>query len=398
MFSLSLHAVLRFQKSPPSLAADHLLTIVGREGHYLDAESVRHLYTSIGCDLRSALTTLDFWCQMTVGSSRGGLDWLIDRWPVGIDLDESGHKMRIISKDTYANSEAYIAQNTATDEWSLKEQCEERIYTLMRDQRFSLEQINSQLSSSSSDCGTLEQFEIVSESLSSTDVFCRLGVRDGFAENIDPEQPEPSEKEHRDDVEGSRHILSNPKQDYTDLDRRIVATIFTLLLGVRKADTNPYQMAFDENYNPRSGNLSRKDFACLDPIAVSDKATTTDLFLSSLDREFRVIVEDIAPYVRDIAEGEIERDEEKARFALALGGGQGGKKIRMTRASRTAVEGGRREEKRRDRWFSKDLNPRAVLETGAKGFISAKWAKAAEATVETSEADSSSSGKSDDDE
>jgi len=42
--------------------------------------------------------------------------------------------------------------------------------------------------------------------------------------------------------------------------------------------------------------------------------------------------------------------------------------MRMTRASRSAVEGGRRENARRERWFDKLLNLGLVMATGGKAW------------------------------
>jgi hypothetical protein len=112
--------------------------------------------------------------------------------------------------------------------------------------------------------------------------------------------------------------------------------------------------------------------------------------MCSLDGPFAPIVQDIAPYVREIAAFDHEVEAEKARLALTLDGQQQRpvRKMRLSRVSRSALEGGRRELKRRDRWFaSKELNLLAVLETGSK-----EWMKAKAGRLEEMQASSSAGG------
>ena len=59
-------------------------------------------------------------------------------------------------------------------------------------------------------------------------------------------------------------------------------------------------------------------------------------------------------------------------MALSLDG-RPARRIRLSRVSRSALEGGRREQKRRDRWFkNRELNLRAVLETGSPEWMVAR--------------------------
>lgn len=129
---------------------------------------------------------------------------------------------------------------------------------------------------------------------------------------------------------------------------------------------------------PINTPLSRKNFsAAFDPLA-EPSATSTQpvshsypLLASSFDREFSVTVLDLAPYVRGIAAYDLNLEAERLKLSSLLSaGGRGTKKLRTTRASRSAVEGGRRETTRRERWFDKNVHLGNMLETGGR-----EWGK-----------------------
>jgi ATPase family AAA domain-containing protein 5 len=183
--SLQIHAILRFEPPLVELATDYLLTIAAREGHLLDRSAVNDLYASTGKDLRSSISSLDFWCQMAVGDEKGGMNWWIDRYPVGADLDGSGHKLRAVSDKTYVRSMDRVHSDALSTAHTATELTEPAYREAIEELGLSLEQLMlSPLGILSDESWnnqqrSLDEFIMISESLSSADIFCRVGLRTG---------------------------------------------------------------------------------------------------------------------------------------------------------------------------------------------------------------------------
>ena len=109
---------LRFTPPPRDITIEYLTVLAGKEGHKLSWEAVSSIYSQTNQDLRACIMNLNFWCQMGVGDKKGGLDWMISRWPAGVDLDRFGRKLRVVSNNTYRkemgliSSDLYYAKNS----------------------------------------------------------------------------------------------------------------------------------------------------------------------------------------------------------------------------------------------------------------------------------------------
>ena len=112
---LSLHAILRLSPPPEDLTVDYCLLLAANEGHLLERQDVKKLYNALKGDLRAIITELNFWCQMGIGDRHAGLDWILQRFPVGCDLDEKGEMKRVVSKDTYIGGMGWIPREGEDD-------------------------------------------------------------------------------------------------------------------------------------------------------------------------------------------------------------------------------------------------------------------------------------------
>lgn len=96
--TLPLQALLRFEAPALELAADYLLLIAANEGHILERSSTEVLYQSSHFDLRHSIAQLQFWCQMSVGDRRSGIDWVnVER----LSISPTREVKRVISKGAF---------------------------------------------------------------------------------------------------------------------------------------------------------------------------------------------------------------------------------------------------------------------------------------------------------
>lgn len=144
---------------------------------------------------------------------------------------------------------------------------------------------------------------------------------------------------------------------------------------------------------PGSWTINRLDFAlAFDPLATSDCAPlqpTSYLDPSVFDRNMKLLVLDLAPFVRTIIsyEADLQKQRLKLSSLISEGGGgaaaKGSKRMRTTRAALSALEGGSRSTIRGEKWFKTAINPILVARTAGTGWGGASGVGGGSDTVTT---------------
>ncbi|KAL4944394.1 hypothetical protein BDV06DRAFT_210309 [Aspergillus oleicola] len=383
---ISFHAILRFRAPSQELAVDYLLLMAANEGHVLERRTIEQLYLSTRNDLRKSITELNYWCQMAVGSEKSGLDWFVERWPQGVDLDSNGDKLRVLSTNTYDDHMGWFSRDALTSP-SLATETELREEALHWWQ-LSLQEAESMEDSQHSvlrlgpDASKLERLEnlrIQSEYMESRSVLDFLAAAcslDAGKDAIDTSIPPILEKQKLNYVEGFQLLHADPVPDYTRMTLDIGST-FQSLLG-RAFRQNPIdedKEMFPANMlkatsKPKATHTQEKELLeALVPIVKPDCELPPPNGGVELWFEHgkQSIAEDLSPCIRAIVAFDLRLEQYRRDLSRLLSGNESGtKRMRTTRASRAALEGGNKAETRKERYFSSTFNVVRVLATGKK--------------------------------
>jgi len=212
-------------------------------------------------------------------------------------------------------------------------------------------------------------------------------------ESIDTTQPPITDKARSNYIEGQPVLQADPIIDYSATDAKLALSthlsIERQLAASDSIELEPTCQPLTEstlinhiraytNHTRTHEPLTRTAFStAFDPISEAPLSglshSSAALTASSFDRPFSILTTDLAPYVRSIAAHDLRLEEQRVRLSglLSEGGRGNGKRVRTTRAARSALEGGKRENTRRERWFGKELNLALVLRTGGKEWAGA---------------------------
>ncbi|KAF4453978.1 hypothetical protein F53441_3503 [Fusarium austroafricanum] len=404
--SLNLYGIFRFSPPPIDFAVDLCLLTAANEGHILRRTAVEALYKSRNNDLRSSLTELNYWCQIGVGDRKGGFDWFCLRWPKGTDLDENGDVVRVLSEETYCEGMGWVGRDliaTCSDPLELEEEAMKQSWDSwaqdMGDWGNTLnlqswaDDVSQQTSEQSKRLEALVAFDEFCTSMSDADLLTSgtLGIK--LQEMIDPELPNIPVKMRDDFVIGRRLLEADPKAMPSSPSISLSLTLKSLArqtLHVTSSTLNTSTSilqpltekrvieSLGHSFEPQPPPLSRMDLAyAFDPIAINEKtAAASYLDPSVFDRTTKLIVLDVAPWVRGIVEFDNNLMQERLKLSNLLSEGGNRKRMRTTRSAYSAMEGGERRTTRRERYFGDTLNTAFVRRTASKG-----WQEAVESTA-----------------
>lgn len=394
--SLKLHGIFRFTTAPVDLAVDLCLLMAANEGHALCRDAVDALYSCRGNDLRATITELQYWCQIGVGDRRGGFDWFYPRWPKGSDLDEDGNVVRVVSGQTYMQGMGFIGRDLISScpdpleaEDEALRQCWDAWGLDAGDwqESLDLESWTSAMSESSDRLQALEAYDSFCGSMSDADFCSAGGLGTRYQELVDPTLPEMSTKAKDDFTIGRRLLEADPQSRHPDTHRLLSMSLKSLarhhLLRAteERKHHEPAQhiqpitettavSILENSINHHVHRLSRLDLAfAFDPIAVSEKAQlSSSLDPSVFDRTLKLIVLDVAPWVRGIVEYDYRLMQERLKLSNLLSEGGKRKRMRTTRSAYSALEGGERKSTRREKYFGDCLNTEFVRRTRGKDW------------------------------
>ncbi|KAI5307030.1 hypothetical protein KEM56_005518 [Ascosphaera pollenicola] len=351
---LELEEIVRMTPPPSDIVADYCLTIAAKEGHLLKSEDIEGLYLSLGRDLRATLTTLNFWCQMGIGSEKAGLDWRPDARLIFGKNEEKEDISRTISEGDYVdgmetlNHDIAVTATKLEKDFELKEEClKQRSMGVMDwEERRMIEDMRQKFSHVAMDVDT-EVNEWTTDMRSCLDVFCGESLETPFHDQLDASWPEISVKQRSSYTETYPLVQADPRVEYSSLTTKIGSTFSVLLHRYRSKDEQTEEHVIMEltkrkASDPTTAPISRSDlYTILEPLGREDLTIYNALpgrQSFSLDREVSATAEDVAPYIRSIVftdEESVRRREEFIREDQ-----ENNPKRRTTRASLAAAEGG----------------------------------------------------------
>jgi hypothetical protein len=170
-------------------------------------------------------------------------------------------------------------------------------------------------------------------------------------------------------VEGYPLLVADSQSDYTGLTANLGLTIHVILKGVSSREHRwggecvAARRVLGKAARPKPTNLDRNEFLeAFEPI-LRGRSTL------SFENGTATISKDLAPYIRAIVAFDLRLEQYRLELSgLSSRGGSRTGRVRKTRASRAALEGGDKANTRRERWFATNTNTSRILATGGKDW------------------------------
>ncbi|KAL9040637.1 MAG: hypothetical protein Q9214_004406, partial [Letrouitia sp. 1 TL-2023] len=380
---LPLFAILRYHPPPESLAVDYLLLLACNEGHLLAREPVFNLYKERNHDLRASIIGLQFYCQMAIGDSKGGLDWMLIRPTSDPKAIETGQPLRVVSEDTYPININWVRSDYAETESSNPLDKEAELLShvwsgwgvdLASWEKFLPSEIRS--ASPHERLKALETFDEATNAMSAADVIPGQGYFVDDPQQLNLSDLELTEKARANFTERPTLVQADPLVDCTGLSTSISLALKVYARGLCCANYSPNKitrltdqaisdvlpdLAQDSRY-PSKISCDGLN-AAFEPLAKTSKSLSS-WTLSAFNAPIAILLTDLAPYIRSIISFDLRLEEHRRQLSLLTQGNYDGKRMRTTRASRAALEGGSKSTTRRERWFPPSTNFGLVLQSG----------------------------------
>ena len=208
-------------------------------------------------------------------------------------------------------------------------------------------------------------------------------------------------------MEGYQLLQADQQVDFSGLSTEIGTTLSVLMKNSLLDSSPEGETSIIEgilkkaSYKPPEKMTTSKFHSAFEPIMeIEPPSTPSGRQAAAFENGIAAISEDLAPYIRCIIAFDLRLERRRQELSgLLLQGERQGKRMRTTRASRAALEGGSKASTRRERWFPNRTNTARVLETGGKGwqdllhsYRERAEAEANEEKEESSESSSESSG------
>ncbi|KAI4201866.1 MAG: hypothetical protein LQ346_002070 [Caloplaca aetnensis] len=389
---LAVFGIIRFMQPPVELAAEYLSLLAASEGHLLSREAVTALYQVKGKDLRASITELQFFCQMAIGDTKGGLEWMSNQ--PHARKTESIAQERVVSEGTYQKGMGWFGQQNGSN--AREQEVDREIDALIAirsgwgiDLACNDDFLPAEISHHSPSADhiaiwkDLEAFDLVLDALSAADTLQCPGFRRSLALPLDVSTPEMFEKDRMNYTEGSTLLQTDPLCDYSGVSDSIAAALRvfgrrTLFSTIQSSSLRPLDEQYITDALPKiieaqncpKPTTSKAFSTAFTPLSRPSRGSQASKgpFRSTFESPTSTIVTDIAPYVRSIVSYDLRLEEQRKQLELESQTGRGGKRARRTRASRAALEGGSKANTRRERWFPPNTDFVAVLKTGGKGW------------------------------
>lgn len=386
---LPLFGILRFRRPPAELAADYLLLLACNEGHLLSWDTVSALYKARSNDLRASVTELQFFCQMGIGDTKGGLEWMLNQ-PFG-EAKEISNCKRVVSDGTYQRGMGWVDhknrhlghEQTADDEIEIVSSVRNDWGIDLAVQDDFLEAEMTCPISGTDKSKSLRSLDLVYDAISAADTLQCPNFRTKLGTPLDITTPVMSEKDRAGYIEGPTLVQADLLVDHSGVSDSIAATLRVYARRtLREAFNSRHMRSLDEQHIidvlPKLVQLQLRPkpvtpqtlSATFAPLSKPSKGSLAGRGpqISGFDGPIAPVVEDMAPYVRTIVSYDLHLEEQRRQLGLASQNGRDGKRARTTRASRAALEGGSKANTRRERWFPANTDFQSILASGGNGW------------------------------